>query len=107
METCRIVEDDVSDLLKDKQKHKSYDNLSRDERKALKDFTIRSFDYHKKNETGGICIQNKCDHVNECHQQQSKCDLYHKLNYDPTLEFQHNITSTVESCLESGQITKQ
>lgn len=34
---CRIVENDVGDLLKDKQKHKSNDNPSRDERMALKD----------------------------------------------------------------------
>uniref|UniRef100_A0A673WHK7 Reverse transcriptase domain-containing protein n=1 Tax=Salmo trutta TaxID=8032 RepID=A0A673WHK7_SALTR len=105
---CRIVENDVTDLLKDKQKHKSYDNLSRDERMALKDLMSDPSIIIKKCDKGGrICIQKKCDYVNEYRRQLSKGDFYRKLNCDPTLEFQHNISSTVESCLKSGQITKK
>ena len=61
-----LLKNYVGDLLKDKQKHKSYDNLSRDERMALKDLKSDPSIIIKKCVKGGICVQNKCDYVNEC-----------------------------------------
>jgi hypothetical protein len=57
-----IFEKYVGELLKDK-----HNNLSRDERMSLKDLESDLSIIHKKNDKGGgICLQNKCDYVNEC-----------------------------------------
>lgn len=85
-----------------------YDNLSREDRDALRDLqTDMSIVIKPADKGGAIVIQNNVDYVQECERQLSDSDFYEKLSGDPTQMFKNKIHTTLYLMFQNGEITKR
>lgn len=103
---CRLVEREVLDTFGSPRSYT--DNLSKEEKKALrelmdddKDITIKPAD-----KGGAIVIQDTENYMKDILAQLSNSVYYKKLQTDPTLAFQENIVSYLEYALSKEWITK-
>ncbi len=105
---CRLVSQDVSSLLKNKQDCNSYSNLTKNEMVALKDLqTDNSIIIKPADKGGATVIRNKSDHINECLRQLSDETFYERLHSDPTQLFKQSIFDTLEHFFQVGELTKK
>ena len=109
METyCRLVENDVGLLLKNKQGSKSFHNLPKNEKQALLDLQSDTSVLIRPADKGGsVVLMDRTVYVNEGHRQLLDNTFYKKLRSDPTCQFQNTIFTVLDGYLSSGQINQK
>ncbi|CDR01385.1 unnamed protein product [Oncorhynchus mykiss] len=105
---CRLVENDVGLLLKNKQGSQSFHNLPKNEKQALLDLqSDTSVLICPADKGGSVVLMDRTAYVHECHRQLLDNTFYKKLRSDPTSQFQNTILTALDGYLSSGQITKK
>lgn len=105
---CRLVTQDVSSLLKNKQHCNPYSNLTTDEITALKDLQADTSIRIKPADKGrATVVLNKSDYVEGCLRQLSDDTFYKRLSSDPTQLFKESVYNTLDHFFQVGEITKK
>lgn len=103
---CRLVEQEVDAFLNENQRS-AYNNLSKEEKKALEDLKSDDSIVIKPADKGGATVvMNKIDYVEECVRQLSDRNFYEVLPDNPTQAFKCMILDTLNDLLHQGEISR-
>nr|XP_055053666.1 uncharacterized protein LOC129438772 isoform X1 [Misgurnus anguillicaudatus] len=104
---CRLVERDVTCLLEKKKEFKIHDNLTKEQRTALKALREdKSIVIQSADKGGAIVIMDRTAYDSEIQRQLNNTTFYRKLSHNPTQEFKQTIHKKLDVFLESGDISK-
>lgn len=104
---CRLVEQDVKSVFKNKTEQKTYNNLPKKEREALTALRNDSTLVVRPADKGGaVVIQDLLDYESEVYRQLNDINFYKKLSSDPTSCFKNYICDRLNRWPVSGDIKK-
>lgn len=103
---CRLVEQEIDAFLNENQRS-AYNNLTKEEKKALEDLKSDDSIVIKPADKGGATVvMNKTDYTAECLRQLSDRIFYDVLPDNPTQVFKCLIFDTLNDLLQQGEISR-
>lgn len=103
----RLVENDISRVFNKKREYKVHDNLTNEQRMALKELNSDPTVIIKSADKGGaVVVMSSEDYDAEIRRQLGNATFYERLRSNPTDKYKKEIQTVLTSLLDSGEITK-